>query len=516
MMKETYSDIRPDVKISARGLWREASVLALVAMELGWIVPVYQSVSRAASAVPRTTTFAVFAGVLLLAYTSTRIASSLGMRLGLRRALSGALLLTCALLSVSFLLPAAEDPYRGTVVGRILLSFQDSQSILPKEFQVLVATGLLWTRGVMLAQRWIGTKYVIRSFQLGAGMFLLMGLFNARPWDGGLRLEVYLFLLAGLMAIGSAHSASLGLLRGRGKPSFSRTWVLSTIFLAVLIVGFSVILGSFASGALASPLAELVRIAASLLLLILLVLISPLLLVLSLALPGLLQRLEALFDFQGLVERLTEVLQTLVGVLRDLITFMSRFQRSLPDWRVLRPYLLWSVLLGLMVLLLRRMGRGWSERERWYVVEDTHDSLLEREGILKHIGAGMRRHLRQLADRLSGLRLGGRLLDAARIRRIYARMTAMAASLDHPRRSAQTPREYLPTLVALFPEQEAEVRCITEAYNQVRYGELPETRRELAGVEEAWRRVRTQGREKLKHKREAQKAISRWTDMGRS
>jgi hypothetical protein len=516
MMKDTSSETRLFLKLSTRGMWREASVLALIAMELGWMVPVYRSLSRAAGELSRTTIFAVFAAILLLAYATTRLASAFEIRAELRRGLSGVLLLMSALLSVKLLLSASGDPYEGTVVGRILASFEDSESILPVEFQILVAAALLWLRGVLLGQRWIGPRYVIRSFQLGAGAFLFIGLLNIRPWDGGLSLEVYLFLIAGMLAIASAHSASLGILRGRGKLAFNRMWVLSMILLAILVVGLSVGLGSFASDALASPLAALVRVAASLLLLILLVLISPLLLALTLVLPGLLQRLESLFDIQGLAQKLTEVLQALVGVLRDLAVFFSRFRRSLPDWNSLKPYLLWSVLLGLLALLLHRIGRGRSGNETWFEIEDQYGSLLEREGILKRIGEGLRRQLREIGERLSSLRLGSRILAAARIRRIYARMVVMAASLDHPRRSAQTPREYLPTLVALFPECEADIRRVTEAYNQVRYGELPETRWELEGVEEAWRRIRSQGRERLKAAREARRATSSWTDLGGS
>jgi hypothetical protein len=501
------------LKVSTRGMWRRASVLALIVMELSWIVPAYQSLSQDASERSLAALFAVFAAILVSAYASTRFTSRLDLNEGLQRGLSGAALFLCAYLSLKALLPPSGDAYRETIVSRILESFRESKAILPFEFQILLAVTLLWMRGVLLAQRWIGPRYVLRGFQLGAVTFLVLGLMNSRPWDGELRLEVYLFLFAGLVAVASAHSASLGILRDRGRLSFDRVWVLSMVFLTILVVGLAVLLGSFASGTLAPPCAAIVRVIVSLLLLIFLVLISPLLLLLTLLLPGLLQRLEALFDIQGLVQRLTEVLQKFVGILRDLISFFGRLQRSLPDLSALKPFLLWSMLLGLFVLLLRWIGKGRFGGLMRVEDEDQHESLLERGSMLQHLGAGLRRQVRQLAARLSRLRLGGQLLAAARIRRIYVRMVEMAAALDHPRREAQTPREYLPTLIALFPGQEADVRRITEAYNQVRYGELSETRTDVAGVEEAWRRVLAQGRERLKAQHEARE-VSRWTDIG--
>lgn len=56
----------------------------------------------------------------------------------------------------------------------------------------------------------------------------------------------------------------------------------------------------------------------------------------------------------------------------------------------------------------------------------------------------------------------------------------------------QTPLEFLPTLRGLFPNHFDEIKLITEAYNRVRYGELPEVSGDIQRVEEAWRRVREQ------------------------
>lgn len=82
-----------------------------------------------------------------------------------------------------------------------------------------------------------------------------------------------------------------------------------------------------------------------------------------------------------------------------------------------------------------------------------------------------------------------RQMAAASIRRIYLDMCSMAGSNGYPRLETETPYEYLRTLKEAWPEYPAETRLITEAYNRVRYGELPETQAELDEIEAAWKRL---------------------------
>jgi hypothetical protein len=82
-----------------------------------------------------------------------------------------------------------------------------------------------------------------------------------------------------------------------------------------------------------------------------------------------------------------------------------------------------------------------------------------------------------------------RRLAAASIRRIYQDMCGLAGSSGYPRLETETPYEYLQTLRQAWPENTAETLLITEAYNRVRYGELPETQAELDEIEAAWKRL---------------------------
>jgi hypothetical protein len=98
-----------------------------------------------------------------------------------------------------------------------------------------------------------------------------------------------------------------------------------------------------------------------------------------------------------------------------------------------------------------------------------------------------------------------RLRAAARIRQVYAELMELCEQLEHPRADAETPLEFVPKLTLLFPELHPEVVTITEAYNNIRYGQLPETRQEVEEVEAAWNRIYLTGRKLLGEMKHARK-----------
>ena len=65
--------------------------------------------------------------------------------------------------------------------------------------------------------------------------------------------------------------------------------------------------------------------------------------------------------------------------------------------------------------------------------------------------------------------------------------------IGHARTLSQTPQEFLPKVVYLFPQNSDELYLITDSYQRVRYGELPETRQEVEDVEFAWKQIQVQG-----------------------
>lgn len=88
-----------------------------------------------------------------------------------------------------------------------------------------------------------------------------------------------------------------------------------------------------------------------------------------------------------------------------------------------------------------------------------------------------------LRDRLANWQ---RQRTAATIRRIYQDMSWAAAKNHYPRDTAQTPHEYTHTLNQAWPDNPNQIEKITQAYIQVRYGEIPETRQEFNDIKQAW------------------------------
>ncbi len=82
------------------------------------------------------------------------------------------------------------------------------------------------------------------------------------------------------------------------------------------------------------------------------------------------------------------------------------------------------------------------------------------------------------------------LVQTAFVRRIYRQLLAWAAARGHSRNLAQTPHEYLETLIEWLPESRWDLTLITEQYVQVRYSPSVPTEDGLAQLHQSWQRVR--------------------------
>ncbi len=87
-------------------------------------------------------------------------------------------------------------------------------------------------------------------------------------------------------------------------------------------------------------------------------------------------------------------------------------------------------------------------------------------------------------------------MAAESIRRVYAALVARAAEAGLPRRTAETPYEFLPRLEQAFPEEANQVQAITEAYIAVHYGEYKAPESEVQRVRTAWDQVKKRIRRK--------------------
>lgn len=86
--------------------------------------------------------------------------------------------------------------------------------------------------------------------------------------------------------------------------------------------------------------------------------------------------------------------------------------------------------------------------------------------------------------------------DLATVRGIYAALLHAAAALGHARRPSQTPLEYLPLLVAVWPGEATPLTEITSGYVGYRYGSVPVSEAELQRMRETLMRIRQAESEK--------------------
>ena len=79
----------------------------------------------------------------------------------------------------------------------------------------------------------------------------------------------------------------------------------------------------------------------------------------------------------------------------------------------------------------------------------------------------------------------------------------LCEQMGKPRPRSLTPNEFLDRMYKLFPENGIDLEIITAAYIKVRYGELPETSKDVTEVFESWDRINHYGKgyveERTKH-----------------
>lgn len=146
------------------------------------------------------------------------------------------------------------------------------------------------------------------------------------------------------------------------------------------------------------------------------------------------------------------------------------------------------IILGLIAWAYRR----WRE-----IAQDLREKKGEMTVSAREIlGAQLEAQLERIQHWLPGSRGLRRRLATRSIRRIYAQMVALAAERGFSRLPTMTPYEFLGTAKKAFPDTEAQVVRITEAYVASHYGEVPETTEALQEIKQAWAELRHQARQR--------------------
>jgi hypothetical protein len=466
--------------------WREISVLGLIILELSWVYAwyVFLAGSRAGSSSPWSY---FYLGLMMAgAYLFARTIFLLKINLRARRLLLffGYLVSTALLLQA--LRPSGASVDTQALFLRLEASLRDTRTVLPLELlQVLLAT-FLWYRALSFARSRLDPQVALRNFGLGASMLILLGFTIAFRGVSKPPVHLEVFGFSGLVSLGAARMSSLHRLRGGRKIQFSANWILAILFSSLLVTLLTMLIGDVAAGGVARLVSVAIQWLVNIVLLVTVILITPIIL-LALFIGSWLES-SSLFEDVG--RELSNFINLMAGLLRDLDkSLRGKLDLQLDLW-VLKPWLIGAILLVLIGISFWWFGRQW--RLPWSGPEEGIDESehSERGRVAGRIPHALQEGLGRFADQLRRLRPGTGLLAALRIRRLYARLMRLCRELETPRPSSETPLEFLPKLRQLFPQAQEETRLMTEAYNRVRYGERPETGAEVEQVEQAWRMIR--------------------------
>jgi hypothetical protein len=466
---------------------QEAICIALAAAEVCWAAPV---VLAAAGATNRHPPLLLWLGMLALllgffyAYRAL-VQANLSLRL------QQSLLLVALLLSVGLLFRFHVYAHLGLEgIDWLLEPFRrlaDLESSGVSEVVAIFAMLYLWVRGIQLARRSLTVDAVGFTFRAGVVIFIwsafAVALFTNIDPSG----FIAPFFFFGLVAVALARIEEVSRVPGSSRAPGSGVWIGSAVAVAALVVLLGSLVAVFFSG---GSLEHVLRF------------LSPLMGIVQILVIGL-----ALLIF-GLLEFLLSVFRVDLSMLRR---WMQEFMDGLwlestappltgPE-AVTVPEALGTVRAGIIVALivvlvgLVLLFTWWRVlRDRDEDLGESRESLLSASAVLRNLLDMLRSgrdRLGQMAGLVDRFGLGSRLLSAISIQRIYANLVRLATRAGYPRIQAQTPYEYLLVLCEVWPDNEADMAVITDAYVNAHYGQVPDTREELDRIRECWERVRS-------------------------
>ena len=338
---------------------------------------------------------------------------------------------------------------------------------------------------------WRGLRLVGKTFSIySAGQRLRIGGLVLAPlviWASMGRLPgsivpfILLFFMAGLTAVALTRVEEIEKQQSGRSISLNPRWLLIIIFAAFLLILMTILLTFIISGetllAISGWLNPLWRAMYA----------------------GLTVTFNTVFNLLApLLERLFWVFEWLINLIRPMMTNILEVLPQpfdgtlLPTPEATDPtqteagsrsgIKLINILLMVAIVLAVTLTLGRIYRQAQFAARDS-ETTTKTGTATTSARPGLGRRLLNRFGLLRGWRM------AASIRRIYQQMCAAAGVSGYPRAQAETPFEYLSTLAKAWPENQPDTRLITEAFVNVRYGELPESPEELESIRQAWKRL---------------------------
>ena len=476
--------------IRRRGL-HELGVFCLLTMGSSWLVPWFRSLTPCTRSLSTFHTLLLFLGIAVASMVMARAALALRLKTVVRNGLLLGLLaasLVLALRLVVFPNAALSLP---ELVVRSFASFASVLTVVPNELIVVAAVLFVWRTGIAASKAYLlDPGATAHRFRLGILALVLFAVVHRDELESLMREVLPVYFGVGLMAIALSRVDALSRARGSGRSPFSARWLASVL----VLTGSTLALGEVAGVTLQSPAGRVageqgINLMVRLVQLGVLI-ISPIIVAVAMVGEWLLDLLRPLLPESLSLERIR------LNVHFFQIPPSERAAHVIPwleahgaQLRIIGTSLVIAVI---ALAVLRGVRR--SKREAEGPLEDISEAAAGRKGLLE----GLIRSLGRLRDGLGAgriLRLGQQLVAASVIRRVYGQLLDVAAHQGRGRDPAETPLEFLGHLKRLFPDHGAEVTTITEAYLQVRYGEIPEEERIVAGVRDCWMAIRDAARQ---------------------
>ncbi len=368
-----------------------------------------------------------------------------------------------------------------------------------QDISIFLSVVFVWYRGTRLVNRTFDMKQIGLRLRLGGLLIapLLVWLANRRLlWD--VTPLLLLFFLAALTAVSLIRAEQVEQDRSHQSATLDPRW-LSLVFLAALLTILTAglltaIITGESGGAVIRAFAPII-ISVQFLLAIalgtLLFLAIPLLQLIDIIVLFLSTLLNAFWLWLTKTYTIIEkIISKLVPAEQVPVTETSGGIGEInPEQIVTRVLhvgdlgevanILTILLMIAVVLLVALLVSGAYRRSRF--AEKSSTVILQRGDTLEQEDDSL---LAKVLRRLGMLR---NLKTAVSIRRIYQQMLQAADAAGFPRLESETPFEYLITLAQAWPTHPTETRLITQAYVNVRYGEIPETQAELDAIFSAWK-----------------------------
>ncbi|MCJ7626575.1 MAG: DUF4129 domain-containing protein [Anaerolineaceae bacterium] len=472
-----FQQMVPDKEYLRYGSWSELANFSRMVMELILAASWYVSLT---SSFPKWYPGFFFLGLsYLISHFLVRVLQNSELKMSIQRLVFSLWMLLDILAGLRMLLPADGPLTIIDMVKQIYIILLPESDLVG--FWIILFILLLGIRGIATARKQMTARDTLDGFRINLLLFIIYAAIFGRQMPQIALASFFSFLFFALIALSLARIADISGSHGGKIPALGKQWTMGIFgitagiilisILMVLIFNFEV------ADFLASGLVLLVQIFSG----ILILLATPILYVV-------LAIVQFIYDLMGL-----RVLEDLENVqINTGAVLIEQFDDQISRGTDLAPrtILMAGVFLILVIIALVLLRR--SNRRRMYRGEDGIYEITEKTPITNPL-KNLFRNILRFRQRTSARSI----FAAARVRRIYAQLMDQCKRLGKPRPRSQTPFEFLPKMESLYPENMDDLTLITEAYVKVRYGQLPETSKDIDDVLAAWERVKGYGKLQL-------------------